>query len=197
MANWLEEELQNRALLSRREQEIEESLKTFYDLCVRVNHVMPTSLTIHRLKVAGKSVMHESGQRWDPIIKHRQRGIHISCLNQDEILIDAVATENSIETVLVRKKCALQDLSNWPEDQMLLAIQWMMWKSDGIKDSIPGTTEIDLQLELERERQIIKKKTALQQDKWRAEGRCEICGEKLGILDKLINSIRCKRHREI
>ncbi|MBX3050716.1 MAG: hypothetical protein KF753_04540 [Caldilineaceae bacterium] len=30
---------------------------------------------------------------------------------------------------------------------------------------------------------------------WRAEGRCEICGRRLGLFDKLFGRTRCKKHR--
>ncbi len=40
--------------------------------------------------------------------------------------------------IVIRKACSLQDLSEWREDQILNAIQWMMLESQAIKDSIPG-----------------------------------------------------------
>jgi WD40 repeat protein len=34
-----------------------------------------------------------------------------------------------------------------------------------------------------------------QRQAWRSEGRCEVCGAKLGLVDKISGQIRCKEHR--
>jgi len=86
-----------------------------------------------------------------------RRGIRISCPNQDETFIDVVIKTHTRdkywgsdfpnnpefssdkEKVVIRKRCALQELIDWREDQILHAIQWMLLESENIKDSIPGT----------------------------------------------------------
>lgn len=50
-------------------------------------------------------------------------------------------------------------------------------------------------LQAEEERQARLAEQERQRQAWRAAGRCEICGVKLGLLDKLTNQSRCKEHR--
>ena len=47
----------------------------------------------------------------------------------------------------------------------------------------------------EEERQARLAEQERQRQAWRSEGRCEICGAKLGLMDKLSSQVRCKEHR--
>lgn len=156
MANWLEAEEHKKSLLLQREEAVHKHLKTFYDLCTRVNGVKPGALSIHRLKVVGQRSLPiskiESDGDGGSMGARGKRGISVSCPNPDETFIDLVIHEHhhhidrvcgdissDREKVVVRKTCALQELSDWREDQILNAIQWMMLESEAVKDSIPGT----------------------------------------------------------
>jgi len=163
MANWLEAEEhkleaeeQERSLLFQTEEAVHRQLATFYGLCERVNRVRPASLWVRRLKIEGRRTYTIEETEYGPRTIRGitgNRGIRISCPNQNETFIDAFIHEIhvnfdvdspleedlSLERVVIRKTCALQDLLDWREDQILLAIQWMMLESEAIEDSIPGT----------------------------------------------------------
>jgi hypothetical protein len=157
MANWLEAEEHKKSLLLQREQTVHGQLTAFYDLCNRVNAVRPDSLSIDRLRANGTRTykIHEmvdagDGDRSGMVMG--KRGIRISSPNPDEVFIDVVIYErhssyyrevgylnSDEENVVLRKTCAIQYLSEWREDQILLAIQWMMLETEDIRESIPGT----------------------------------------------------------
>ena len=156
MANWLEEEEHKKQLLLQSEEAARKHLQAFYDLCNRVNGVRPNSLEINRLRVEGTRTFSirpiEHFEDGGSMGVWGRRGIHITSPTQDEVLIDAFINEHHYfrdavcgdlssdkEKVVIRKKCAFHDLSEWREDQILHAIRWMMAEAEAIKDSIPGT----------------------------------------------------------
>ena len=144
-------------LLSERAEAVHKHLKTFYELCERVNGVRYDSLSIDRLKVECKrsrQIKTDGYQSFHTV--DERRGIRISCPNQDETVIDVVIKKHSRdvywnddvppadyssdeERVVIRNTCTLQDLIDWREDQIIHLIQWMLLESEVIKDSIPGT----------------------------------------------------------
>ena len=207
MASWLEEEEQKLQLQKERDKEVHESLRKLYDLCERVNKIK---------KRIDYSWFYFSGPRYTTdSIWDRELGMHvdesafdsiqIQCSDPEGIFIEVVTTASSgyqREKVHIRKKCTLQDLRNWSEDQILYVLKWLVsglgvyW---GVSDNIPGTTLFDRLLEeREWEEQKKKKEKALLQEKWRKTGCCEICGKELGILERLgvYEETRCKSHRE-
>lgn len=139
------------ALSLQGEQVAHERLKLFYALCHRVNGVRYGSLSIDRLKAEGPHRVIEKLEQFDDgdIYSGVQgwRGIHISCPDQHEVFIDLVITQRIYtdrkkfyenNTTVLRKTCAIQDLSDWQEQRILLVIQWMLLESAAINDSIPG-----------------------------------------------------------
>jgi hypothetical protein len=165
MSKWLEDEERKKLLRDKEislrlklEEAVHTHLRQFYDLCHRVNGFSNDSLSIDRLKVECK-VSHQTKRDGHCSLhtEDERRGIRISCSNQDETFIDLVIRTHTRdaywgsdfpdnpdfssdkEKVVIRKRCALQELVHWREDQILHAIQWMLLKSENIKDSIPGT----------------------------------------------------------
>jgi hypothetical protein len=155
MANWLEEEELKKSLLLQREEAAHKQPRNFYSLCERVNGVKPNSLSIHRLKVEGQRTFTirdtevDGDGGWSG--EQGKRGIQLSCPSQYEIFVDVIINEHhssfdrvcgDISTdrkrVVVRRKCNLQALSDWREDQLLNVIQWMMLESDAIEGNVPG-----------------------------------------------------------
>lgn len=165
MSNWLEAEEQKKLLSDKeislrieREEAVHTHLRQFYDLCHRVNAVKYGSLSIDRLKVECKlSHQTKTGSHCSSHTVDERRGIRISCPHQDETFIDVVIKTHTRdaywgsdfpdnpefssdkEKAVIRKTCALQELIDWREDQILHAIQWMLLESEDIKESIPGT----------------------------------------------------------
>jgi hypothetical protein len=155
MDNWLEAEEHKKAVSLQREQAVHEQLKTFYDLCNRVNDIRPNSLSINWLRAESTRTYTirktESDDDGGSMGLWGKRGIRISCPAQDETFIEVVINEHhhhidrvcgdissDREKVVTRKTCSIQGISDWREDQILQAIRWMMLESDTINDSIPG-----------------------------------------------------------
>lgn len=147
MANWLEEEEHRQSLLLQREEMVRTHLRALYDLCDRVNGVTPGSL-----RMIGWFIIEGLRTYW--IIPERVRGkrrLRLNCQSDSVTFIDAIIDEEDIhrfmqdgtslnrEFVVLRTACSLHDLSEWREDQILNAIQWMMLESEAIKGNIPGT----------------------------------------------------------
>ena len=155
MANWLESEESNKKKLLENEDNLHKMLKNFFDLCSRVNTVKPNSLEISKLKVIGTkqyTIKHVEEYEWgDREGIYGKNGILFSMNNVNEIFIDVIIDQNNYyihnklgdcsvrwDNVLFRKIMTSEDILNWPEQQMLNTIQWIIKESKSIKENIPG-----------------------------------------------------------
>lgn len=71
---------------------------------------------------------------------------------------------------------------------------WCKKKTRKRKKAKTGNEEYN-ERKKEKLKEEDRKKKQKQQKNWQENGQCEICGEKLGMIDKMFGHVRCKKHR--
>ena len=154
MSNWLEDderryaqqqsdETAGRQAQTRCEEDTIERLSPFFDICKRVATVRAGSLRVDRLVVEGLAI-------WRGSAMHRvygtRRKIQFRCNTAGLVFIEAVAIEvyehKSLPSehgiVVSRRMCSPQQFSEWQEEGMLRAMQWLLNQTSAADDSLPG-----------------------------------------------------------
>ncbi len=86
---------------------------------------------------------------------------------------------NSIKELKIREKLVAE---KWEYEEKKLEQEIL--KKETIKKALISRLEQQ------------KKEAELKQQKnWRQNHQCEICGKKLGMIDKMFGNVRCKEHR--
>lgn len=134
----------------QKEEILKKNLGIFFNLCDRINKLdnNPYLLSISNLKVFSKKDKKATNNWYDYYSDYREISFSITETNQILIEIRCYQEryrqsylQETIEKMLLSKKCLNQDILNWEEEKMISTIRWIIFQFDNIKKNLPKPNE--------------------------------------------------------